>query len=73
MHFVSPEFAYWFELALKMAVTALFVSVATVIAERLGPTVGALVATLLVSAGPVYVFPITTQFSFLQAQLQASR
>ena len=56
MHFVSPEFAYWFELALKMAVTALFVSVATVIAERLGPTVGALVATLPVSAGPVYVF-----------------
>src|SRR6516164_9458072 len=55
MHFVSPEFAYWFELALKMAVTALFVSVATIIAERLGPTVGALVATLPVSAGPVYV------------------
>jgi hypothetical protein len=31
MHFASPEFAYWFELALKMAVTALFVSVATII------------------------------------------
>jgi Ca2+/H+ antiporter len=53
MYFVSPEFVFWFELALKMAVTALFVSVATVIAEKLGPTVGALVATLPVSAGPV--------------------
>jgi Ca2+/H+ antiporter len=73
MHFVSPEFLFWFELALKMVVTALFVSVATVIAERLGPTVGALVATLPVSAGPVYVFLalVMTQPSFLQAQLRA--
>ena len=39
-----------------MAVTALFVTAATVIAERLGAIVGALVATLPVSAGPVYVF-----------------
>jgi len=73
MHFVSPEFLFWIELALKMAVTALFVSVATVIAERLGPTVGALVATLPVSAGPVYVFLALdhdTAF-FLQAQLRA--
>jgi hypothetical protein len=46
----------WFVLAAKMAVTALFVTAATVIAERLGATVGALVATLPVSAGPVYVF-----------------
>jgi hypothetical protein len=56
MHFTFPEFVFWSEIALKMAVTALFVSVATVIAERLGPTAGALVATLPVSAGPVYVF-----------------
>jgi hypothetical protein len=46
----------WFVLATKMAVTALFVTAATIIAERLGATVGALVATLPVSAGPVYVF-----------------
>ena len=46
----------WFVLATKMAVTALFVTAATSIAERLGATVGALVATLPVSAGPVYVF-----------------
>ena len=46
----------WIVLAAKMVVTALFVTAATVIAERLGATVGALVATLPVSAGPVYVF-----------------
>jgi len=34
-----------------MAVTALFVSVATTIAEKLGAVAGALVATLPVSAG----------------------
>lgn len=53
---MSPELMMWFMLATKMAVTALFVTAATIIAERLGPTVGALVATLPVSAGPVYVF-----------------
>ena len=53
---MSPELMFWFALATKMVVTALFVSVATIIAERLGATVGALVATLPVSAGPVYVF-----------------
>ena len=53
---MSPELMMWFVLATKMAVTALFVTAATIIAERLGATVGALVATLPVSAGPVYVF-----------------
>src|SRR5258707_12942396 len=53
---MSPELMFWFALATKMVVTALFVSVATIVAERLGATVGALVATLPVSAGPVYVF-----------------
>lgn len=53
---MSPELLMWFVLAMKMSVTALFVTAATVIAERLGATVGALVATLPVSAGPVYVF-----------------
>jgi hypothetical protein len=53
---MSPELMMWFMLATKMAVTALFVTAATIIAERLGAMVGALVATLPVSAGPVYVF-----------------
>jgi hypothetical protein len=64
---------FWFELALKMVVTALFVSVATVIAERLGPTVGALVATLPVSAGPVYVFlALDHDAAFISASALAS-
>ena len=53
---MSPDLMFWFSLTTKMAITALFVSVATIIAERLGAAVGALVATLPVSAGPVYVF-----------------
>ena len=53
---ISPDLMFWFALATKMAITALFVSVATIIAEKLGAVVGALVATLPVSAGPVYVF-----------------
>ena len=53
---MSPELVMWFVLAMKMAVTALVVTTATIVAERLGATVGALVATLPVSAGPVYVF-----------------
>jgi zinc transporter ZupT len=42
---MSPELMMWFMLATKMAVTALFVTAATIIAERLGAMVGALVAT----------------------------
>lgn len=52
---MSPELIFWFMLITKMAVTALFVSFVTIIAERLGTTAGALIATLPVSAGPVYV------------------
>jgi hypothetical protein len=37
---MSPELMFWFSLATKMVVTALFVSVATIIVERLGATVG---------------------------------
>jgi hypothetical protein len=53
---VSPDLMFWLALGTKMAVTVAFVSVATIVAERLGATIGALVATLPVSAGPVYVF-----------------
>lgn len=47
---------FWLALAAKMAVTAAFVVAATGIAERAGPIIGGLVATLPVSAGPAYVF-----------------
>jgi uncharacterized membrane protein (GlpM family) len=43
-------------LAVRMAVTAGFVLFATVTAERAGPFIGGLVATLPVSAGPTYAF-----------------
>lgn len=43
-------------LIVKMAVTAAFLLLATVTAERAGPLIGGLVATLPISAGPVYIF-----------------
>jgi hypothetical protein len=39
-----------------MAVTAAFILFAALVTERSGPAVGALVATLPISTGPVYVF-----------------
>ena len=51
-----PEPLFWLLLILKMAVTAGFVVFATRAAERAGPVVGAMIATLPVSAGPAYVF-----------------
>lgn len=53
---MSPELYFWFALAIKMVTAALFVITATVAAERTGPAIGALIATLPVSAGPAYVF-----------------
>jgi hypothetical protein len=48
--------SFWTLLALKMAATAAIVVVASLIVERAGAFVGALVATLPISAGPAYVF-----------------
>jgi hypothetical protein len=53
---MSPDLYFAFTLILKMAVTAAFLLAATVTAERAGPLVGGLVATLPISAGPVYIF-----------------
>jgi hypothetical protein len=53
---MSPDLAVILTLALRMAVTAAFVVSASVITERAGPVIGALVATLPISAGPAYVF-----------------
>jgi hypothetical protein len=53
---MSPDLTFLLILALRMAVTAGFVVSASVIAERSGPVIGALVATLPISAGPSYVF-----------------
>jgi len=53
---MSPELAFVLSLALRMAVTAAFVVAASIITERSGPAIGALFATLPVSAGPAYIF-----------------
>ncbi len=53
---MSPDLAFILTLALRMAITAAFVVTASVITERSGPVIGALVATLPISAGPSYVF-----------------
>src|SRR6476619_5055737 len=51
-----PDLAFILTLALRMAVTAAFVVTASVITERAGPVIGALIATLPIPAGPSYVF-----------------
>jgi hypothetical protein len=53
---MSPELSFIFTLALRMAITAAFVVTASIVTERSGPVIGALVATLPISAGPSYVF-----------------
>lgn len=53
---MSPDLLFWLMLILKMAVTAAFVIIATITAERSGPLIGGLIATLPISAGPAYVF-----------------
>ena len=53
---MSAELYFALTLIVKMAVTAGFVLAATITAERAGPLVGGLVATLPIGAGPVYVF-----------------
>lgn len=53
---MSPDLAFVLTLLLRMAVTAAFVVTASVVTERSGPLIGALVATLPVFTGPVYVF-----------------
>ena len=42
----------WLTLPIKMAASALIVVTASLLVERSGPVVGALIATLPISAGP---------------------
>jgi hypothetical protein len=53
---MPPEIVFVLTLLLRMAVAAAFVVTASIVTERSGPVIGALVATLPVSAGPSYVF-----------------
>ncbi|UEM12708.1 hypothetical protein J4G43_051500 [Bradyrhizobium barranii subsp. barranii] len=53
---MPPELHFIILLILRMAIAAAFVVSASFIAERTGPVIGGLVATLPISAGPSYVF-----------------
>jgi hypothetical protein len=53
---MSPDLLFILSLLVKMAVVAAFVVGAVYSAERAGPVVGAMVATLPISAGPAYIF-----------------
>ena len=53
---MSPDLAFILSLGARMAVTAAVVVIASVVTERSGPTLGALVASLPLSAGPSYTF-----------------
>src|SRR3977135_280439 len=53
---MSPHLAFLLTLALRMAVTAAFIVTASIVTERSGPVIGALIATLPISAGPSYIF-----------------
>ncbi|MCL2716257.1 MAG: hypothetical protein FWD68_17255 [Alphaproteobacteria bacterium] len=53
---MAPDTAFVLMLVLRMALTALLVVTASIMAERSGPVIGALIATLPISAGPAYVF-----------------
>ncbi|MBV8397374.1 MAG: hypothetical protein JOZ17_01385 [Acetobacteraceae bacterium] len=47
---------FWVTLAVKLAVSAGIVVTASMLVERSGPFLGAMIATLPISAGPAYVF-----------------
>lgn len=53
---MSPDLHFVLFLLLRMTIAAAFVVSASFIAERTGPVIGGLVATLPISAGPSYVF-----------------
>jgi hypothetical protein len=52
---MSPELFFLLALLLKMAMTATIVVVATIVVERSGPFVGALIAALPTAAGAAYI------------------
>ncbi len=53
---MSPDLLFVLSLSAKMVVTAAFVVFATFLAERAGPVVGGMIATLPIAAGPAYIF-----------------
>ena len=52
---MSPELTFLLDLALKMALTAFIVTVISVVVERSGPFIGALIAALPTAASAAYI------------------
>ena len=52
---MSSDLSFWLELAFKMAMTAAVVVFISVVVERSGPFIGALIAALPTAAGAAYV------------------
>jgi len=52
---MSPDLLFWYELALKMVMTATIVVAASVAVERSGAFIGALIAALPTAAGAAYI------------------
>ncbi len=52
---MSPELMFLSDLALKMALTAFIVVVISIVVERSGPFIGALIAALPTAAGAAYI------------------
>src|ERR1700720_1981527 len=52
---MPPDLSFWLELAFKMAMTAAVVVFISVVVERSGPFIGALIAALPTAAGAAYV------------------
>ena len=53
---MSLDLVFIFTIALRMGLSAALVVTASIVTERSGPVIGALIATLPISAGPSYVF-----------------
>ena len=53
---ISHDLVFWLSLALKLLLTAGIVVTASIVVERAGPLIGALVVTLPVTVWPAFVF-----------------
>src|SRR5262245_33895572 len=52
---MSPDLFFWYGLVLKVAMTATIVVIVSVVAERSGPFIAALIAALPTAAGATYI------------------
>jgi len=65
---ISPELLFWYGLAAKMAMTAIVVVITSIVVERSGAFVGAMIAALPTAAGVAYVIlAIEHPVSFIAA------